>query len=59
MNVGMRYITSKYANKLSLPKNLEINREDALARAKENLPERVYLEANLPEFQVEDGGSQA
>lgn len=54
MNMGMRYITSKYANKLSLPKNLEVNREDALARAKEPLPERVYLEANLPEFQAED-----
>jgi len=50
MNIGLRYITGKYATTLRLPAGIEVNKEDALKRASEPLPERVLPETNVPEF---------
>jgi DNA-directed RNA polymerase II subunit RPB2 len=49
-NIGMRYITGKYANNLTLPAGLEVDKEEALAKAKEPLPERVLPETQVPKL---------
>lgn len=54
MNIGMRYITGKYGNRLMLPAGLEIDKEKALERAKEPLPERVLPETHVPKL-IEEG----
>jgi DNA-directed RNA polymerase II subunit RPB2 len=50
MNIGMRYITGKYANNLTLPSGLLVDKEEALAKAKEPLPERVLPETHVPKL---------
>jgi DNA-directed RNA polymerase II subunit RPB2 len=50
MNIGMRYITSKYGTRLTLPAGLVVNKEEAMAKAKEALPERVLLETHVPKL---------
>jgi hypothetical protein len=50
MNIGMRYLTGKYGTKLTLPEGLVVDKEEAMAKANEPLPERVLPETNVPKL---------
>jgi DNA-directed RNA polymerase II subunit RPB2 len=54
MNTGMRYITAKYGNRLTLPEGLVVDKEEAMAKADEPLPERVLPETHVPKLLDEE-----